>query len=260
MKPTPQYPKLLEQITRKTGDRPGEVFRRHLEMSFCALSYGQREAQYLTCISPIKNKPKVLELHANAFAQMVADYEKGAPFSDHLGDYHMELVSEKDAQARGEFYTPEPVVEMMTQMLNPSGAFDKTDGPITVHEPAAGSGRMVLKFAEHLVDSNLSPLCMFAEAWDVGVLPFWMCYINCTLWSIPARVIRGDTLRYEIYDEQLTPFVGMARAPRAEDGWTQRIAAMRQFLSGAEQETQDHEPEPERKPTLGKNAEQVSLF
>lgn len=254
----PQYPKLLEDISRVTGDRPSEVFRRHVEMSFCALSYGQREEQYLNCIKPIKNKPEVLELHGKAFGQMVIDYENGAPFFDHLGDYHMEHNSSRDAQARGEFYTPEPVVEMMTRMLNISDSFNKTDGPITIHEPAAGSGRMILKCAEELVDNGLSPLNMWAQAWDVGVMPFWMCYINCMLWGIPAEVVRGNTLSLEQYDIQRTPF--KARAPRAEDGWSKRIAAMRQFLSGAEQETQDHDPEPERKPILGKNAEQASLF
>ncbi|MEM7737611.1 MAG: N-6 DNA methylase [Deinococcota bacterium] len=204
------------------------MFRHFLEMSFCALSYGQREEQYLQCIERFKSNREVLNLYVQAFSQMVVDYEKGIPFSDHLGDYHMGLMSSKEAQSRGEFYTPMPVCEFMAEVTRSN----KSDQPITLHEPAAGSGRMVLASAKALVKDGGSPMDMWVEAWDVGVLPFWMCFINLSLWGIPARVVRGNTLSLKIFDEQFTATTFFRPPPQVNKEWAQKVNFMRQLIRG----------------------------
>ncbi len=240
-----EFPKLLETIGRKTGDRPAEVWRRHLAMSFAALSYGTREQVYMDAIKSIKDRPEVLEHHAQAFAVMVNDYEHGERFADHLGDYHMDLQSKKAAQFGGEFFTPTDLARLMASL---SRGQLPTDKPIDVHEPACGSGRMVLAVAEDLVAQGHSPLCMRVNAWDLNVMCAQMTYINLTLWGIPAVVVHGNTMSLEVFWQQRTPFYGLAKAPRSTN-----YDAIVERLKGV----LEHVPE---QPVLGSKAEQVSLF
>ncbi len=251
------FTKTLEQIHAITGDRNSEVFRRFLEISFCALSYGQREDQYLKAIAPFKNKREVLDLYVEAFSTMVNDYEQGPLFKDHLGDTHMELSGTRDKQAKGEFYTPEHVCDMMAQMANVSHS--ATEKPIRFHEPAAGSGRMILSAAKVLVEDGGSPSDMWVEAWDVGQMPFWMCFINLSLWCIPARVIRGNTLSNEIFDEQLTMATFLPKPkPRPEnEKLRKQVTLMQEVLNEIVSPEAPTQPQPL---TLGKKAEQTSLF
>jgi N-6 DNA Methylase len=65
--------------------------------------------------------------------------------------------------------------------------------PITVNEPACGSGGMVLAVAELFAPDAVDLLRVTCQ--DINPLAADMCFINTTLWGIPAQVILGDTIR-----------------------------------------------------------------
>lgn len=206
-----KFTKTLETISRKTGDRPGEVWSRYLAMSFCALSYGAQEELYLETIKPYKDRKDVLDLYVQAFAHMVEDYDEGRRYADHLGEYHMSLQSTKAAQFNGEYFTPTAVSEMVASL-----SIDEIpkDEPLSVHEPTCGSGRMVLAVASVLEKRGYCGRCMKAIAWDLSPHCYYMAYINLTLWGIPAIVTHGNTLSLERFSEQQNPFWIMAHPPR----------------------------------------------
>ena len=212
-----QFPKILETVGTITGDRPAEVWRRHLAMSFAALSMGKQEKVYHDAIAPIKDNAKALQRHANAFAAMVEDYEGGARFADHLGDYHMELQSSKVAQFGGEYFTPQGLAMAMASLAQDGGGITTTmpeDRPLEVNEPACGSGRMVLAVASSLVDAGYDVHNMRATVADLSESCYYMAYINLTLWAVPAIVRRMNTLSGEVFSQQKTPFYHMARPAR----------------------------------------------
>lgn len=192
----------LHEISRKSGDRATEVWDRFLRMSFAALSYGQQESVYLRAIERIKDNRVILDLYVRAFAELVEVYENGARFADHLGDYHMEILGSRGAQAKGEYFTPEHVCQLTALMtLGDIASNDK----ITLHEPACGSGRFILAITKVIEGRGESVLKMRVEAIDVTASCAYMAYINFALWSIPAVVIHGNTLTREIVTSQTTP-------------------------------------------------------
>lgn len=204
------FTKTLQKIQSKTGDRASEVWRRFLTMSFCALSYGTREGMYHDAIKRYKDKPEVLELYAKAFAELVQTYQDGERYYDHLGDYHMSLQSPKAAQHSGEYFTPVAVADLMARTTVTDLPDDR---PLSLHEPTAGSGRMALAVVKMLEHDGYDSQCVTVNAWDLSELCFFMCYINLTLWAIPAEVVHGNTLSLEVFKTQRTPVWVLAHPP-----------------------------------------------
>lgn len=207
------FTKPLESISRKTGDRPGQVWSRYLKIVFSILSYGQRETLYLEAIKPHRDNQEVLDLYAEAFGRMVNDYGRGRRYADHLGEYHMSLQSVKGAQFSGEYFTPMVVAELIADV---SVGVSAPPIPFMMHEPACGSGRMILATAKALEERGYPVSAMQATAWDLSVHCFHMTYINLTLWGIPAKVTHGNTLSAEHYATQQNPFWASAGAARLE--------------------------------------------
>lgn len=200
--------KTLDEITAKSGDRPSEVWRRFVAMSYAALSYGQQEKVYHDAIARIKEKRPILELYAKAFAQLVDTYEKGARFKDHLGENHMELLGQRASQQTGEYFTPENLCVMMAKMT--MGAVP-SDEVIRFHEPASGSGRTILAAARVIEEQGGRAQQLKVTACDLTQTCAQMTYINLALWAIPAQVIHGNTLTREVFSIQRTPFWILAR-------------------------------------------------
>ena len=77
--------------------------------------------------------------------------------------------------------------------------------PVTVNDPACGSGGMFLRFAKQLAptaerkESHVD--LMRATCQDVSPTACDMAYVNTTLWGIPAHIIQGNTLTMEIQND-----------------------------------------------------------
>jgi hypothetical protein len=71
------------------------------------------------------------------------------------------------------------------------------DKEITVLEPACGGGAMILACAKVIPKEALHRLRVTAI--DVSKVACDMCFINATLWGIPAEIYHGDTLSMKFF-------------------------------------------------------------
>ena len=158
---------------------------------------------------------------------------------DVLGDLYMEL--ELGNENTGQFFTPPDVSLMMAQMLH-GNQINNIDRPyITLSEPACGAGGMVLAFAKVMIDQGHNPAHkLWVQCIDVDRLAAMMCYIQLTLWHIPAQVLVGNTLSMEMRETLYTPahYLG---------GWTQRLK-IRELSESMNQQLKADElkPDPNR--------------
>lgn len=121
---------------------------------------------------------------------------------DFLGSIFHEL--ELHNEARGQFFTPFEVCRMMAAMSIPEPP--RPGRLLKVHEPAAGSGAMVLAFHAELarIDPTIQPRVFYALI-DLDDRAFRMAYIQCALCGLAAEVSRGNTLTLDIDRTWRTP-------------------------------------------------------
>lgn len=192
------------------------VFSDFCRISACAVALQTREAEYLEVVKRYSREE--LDELVKAFAMLTHEMND-KPFVDCLGTYYTEIASKSTVDARGEFYTPPAVSEAMTQMLIDVDQVIEEGKPITVGEPACGSGGMILALAK-----QFSPVVRGGEKsyvdllrvtmQDVSPTSADMAYVNMAQWGIPAKIILGDTLRNTI--EQVWRNVHWARVGETE--------------------------------------------
>ena len=129
---------------------------------------------------------------SKAFGFLVNEMH-ATPFTDILGEFYLEVASHSSKQARGEFFTPAHLSKAIARMLFDTDAIKEKNKPVTVNEPACGSGGMVLAIAEIFAPDSVDLLRVTCQ--DINPIAADMCFINTSLWGIPAQVILGDTIR-----------------------------------------------------------------
>lgn len=183
-----------------------EVFRDFVTMAACSLHNGLqkeagREAEYLQIIKAYKRPDQ------EAFPKLqgcLIDALDSEP-RDILGPLYMELeIANKDA---GQFFTPPELSELMAR-LTFGDALRKLDTQpfITAGEPACGAGGMVLALVKVLIEAGHNPADqLWVQCIDVDRTAALMCYIQLSLWNVPAEVIVGNTLSWDIREVWYTP-------------------------------------------------------
>ena len=149
-----------------------------------------REDEYLE-VAGRYSKDELNDL-SGAMACMVMEMER-KPFTDILGVYYCEVQSKFTRDAGGEFYTPQEVGKLMAKISVNAPAAIEAGKPITMNDPASGSGGLILSVAEEFAEAGAVDLIR-ATCQDISKTACDMAYINTTLWGIPARVIWGNTL------------------------------------------------------------------
>ena len=130
------FPQYILQIGHKYGLH--SVFEDFLEMVVCALSIGAKEDRYLEIVRNYE-KPDAY-LMSEAFGALVPEMDNdGKGLKDCFGDFFMEYLS---FGHNGQFFTPEPVCEIMARISNPAGFGER------VADCCCGSGRMLLAAAK----------------------------------------------------------------------------------------------------------------
>lgn len=125
--------------------------------------------------------------------------------ADVLGGLYMELGLGNDKN--GQFFTPD-CVSLLCAKISSQGAFDKLENKpfITLSEPACGAGGMILAFVKEMIEQKHSPHeKLFVQAIDIDRLTALMCYLQLSLWNVPAQIIVGDTLSGKIRETYYTP-------------------------------------------------------
>jgi len=159
-------------------------------MAACCFAVQTREEEYLEVAA--RYSKEELELFSKAMAGLILEMEQN-PFQDILGPYYMEIASKATQAARGEFYTPPELSRLIARMLFDVEKLKEDNRAISVHEPASGAGGMVLAIGELLAPAHVHLLRV--TCWDLNPVAADMCYLNTTLWGIPAEIVWGDTLR-----------------------------------------------------------------
>lgn len=183
-----------------------EVWKDFVTMAACALHNGffpeqSREDEYLQIIAQYKTDDQ--ETIPTMLANLIVMLE--AEPCDVLGPLYMELeLANKDA---GQFFTPPEISEMMARLTFSDQLAKLDDQPfITMHEPACGAGGMVLALVKVLIEAGHNPAeRIWVQCIDVDRLAALMCYIQLTLWHVPAQVIVGNTLSWEHREVWYTP-------------------------------------------------------
>jgi hypothetical protein len=146
-----------------------------------------------------------------AYVELVARED---PFRDVLGPVYMEWSSRGQQQWQGQFFTPWDVCLLMAQTTmgewEPSPAPD--GGLWSVHEPACGSGAMLLAWLSLLVERHgpEALLLWHVEGIDLDLTVARTCALQVLAnlairgWSIGRVIIRhGDSLRVKEFSTVL---------------------------------------------------------
>ncbi len=188
-----------------------EIFEDFLELSYCALAKTAAlsledadalERRYMKVAGTrdrafIEAMPELLALAATAL--------NDPDGCDFLGDVAADLGT-LNGEA-GQFFTPFEVSKMMaTIILGDAGRTIDAKGYITIDEPTAGAGGVILAAASILGHGGHdASRQMFVRATDISLTAFKMCYVQLALRDIPAMVVHGDTLRLSVWDRRYTP-------------------------------------------------------
>lgn len=171
------------------------------------LNAAEREKRYEEIASGMS--PEVLNSYARMLALLwltIREHEDDP--CDILGDIYHQL--RLNNEWNGQFFTPDHICRLMAEIVNPTEEFADQDGPITINEPACGSGTMVIGAVWAMKQKNFDyQHKSFFVAQDIDIRCVWMAYIQLSLYGIPAVVIHGNTLTMEVWSHWYTPHAGL---------------------------------------------------
>lgn len=159
-------------------------------MAACALSANTREDEYHA--ERKKWNQADLAVFAEALDTLISEMES-APFSDLLGPLYMDTLGTSQKRG-GEFHSPQSVSRLVASICSRP---IPPEGPILLSEPSCGAGATILSFAESIPRSEIHRLRV--DAWDIARVACDICFINTTLWNIPAIITHGCTLTRRIW-------------------------------------------------------------
>lgn len=184
-----------------------------LYMAMSEINYWQDKntASYLG-LNTARYQGKDKEHLSNAFAyvmMMMEEHANKRNFYDVLGRlFH---VLELHNQDRGQFFTPQHLADLLAS-LGADIETLKERNVLTVCEPAVGAGANVLGLCNYLMKLGYNPQQVLrVEDCDVDIRCVTMCYLQMTLYGIPAKIIHGDTLRMVENKTFYTPWWMMNR-------------------------------------------------
>lgn len=125
---------------------------------------------------------------------------------DFLGTVYMQL--EISSKRLGQDFTPYEVSHLMARLnLADVSAWINTHGYVTLHEPACGSGGMLIAAAQVLEEQcQVDPgATLWFQAIDIDRLCANLTYIQCSTLGLSGVVWHGDTLRMEMRSGRYTP-------------------------------------------------------
>ncbi|MFA5032767.1 MAG: N-6 DNA methylase [bacterium] len=108
---------------------------------------------------------------------------------DHLGDMYIENQSRSGKLGKGQFLTPDSVVEFMCQST--IGEAKETGRPLNVLDPCVGTGRFLIGAYKYAPDANLFGV-------DIDLRALRIAFTNCAIHGIRAYFLHADSLVHEI--------------------------------------------------------------
>ncbi|MCK4661716.1 MAG: N-6 DNA methylase [Bacteroidales bacterium] len=137
----------------------------------------------------VKNKDlKNMIDHFNGFPALI---NENFEFPDLLGaayEYLLKHFADESGKKGGQFYTPNQVVRLLVQLLQPKEG-------MSIYDPTAGSGGMLIQSHQYIIEQgqNANDLELFGQELDPTVVA--ICKMNIILHNISKYTIEyGDTL------------------------------------------------------------------
>lgn len=178
------------------GEAPVKVFEEFVDIAFHTLIDGKVDFEGRPLFRRDGEKKK--ETVINAYIMLGKEMER-EPYRDLLGRVQQEISSTKAKEALSAFYTPDSICGLMAGIgVDVEAMRRKISGgkTVSVYEPACGSGRLMLAVAEQLGELR-SQLRVTCE--DIDLNACKMCYINLSLWGVPAEVYHMDVLSRKVW-------------------------------------------------------------
>ena len=171
---------IMDQLARRHGVQA--VFSDFLSLLICAFSHGAKEEEYLNTIRKYEKREayRISEALGALVIEMTGD---GTGMVDILGQYFEENLS---FGKNGQFFTPQPICDMMVQMINPSSYGER------ILDPACGSGRMLMSAAK------INRFALFYGA-DNDRTCAQMAVINLFLNTMYGEIAWMDSLSNQYY-------------------------------------------------------------
>lgn len=203
-----------------------------------------REARYLRIAEKYDATERTR--FCEAFASLVTTFEETG-HDDILGRTFMEL--ELGSKWAGQFFTPFHLCRLMAELHvdDTMRATIAERGYVTASDPAVGAGAMpiALAAAMHAAGINYQQH-LHVTAQDIDERAAHMCYVQLSMFGVPAIVVVGDTLRMEERARWYTPL-------HITGGW-------RWKLQRAAEPPAPATGEPKTDPVAAPDAPQLSLF
>lgn len=170
------------------------VFDDFLTMAICCFSFGKMEDVYFQTIKGYTKEELIYFSHL--IGALMTDYEKKSDsdgaWHDGLGDFFMENNSNFGQDARGQFFTPEEICNMIAKVSYQEDVKEERN----ILDPAAGSGRMLLAFDR--LNPNFRYQNFYVAA-DIDSRCVKMCTLNFFLYGLKGAVIHMDSLKMDIW-------------------------------------------------------------
>lgn len=160
------------------------------------------EDEYLKVINQYSKQDQNLICEMLGMFILIADSTEPC---DILGDIFMDLGLADSW--KGQFFTPNSVSQMMAKIkLFGLKERIKKQGFISISDPACGAGSTLLACVNEFINNGIDPAKhLFIHAQDIDRTAALMCFIQLTLWNVPAIVNVGDTLKNEVRETWQTP-------------------------------------------------------
>lgn len=179
------FKKTLESLSQKHNIT--SIFDDFMEMSICALSNGNMEDEY----NKVSKKyiPSEIEMLGNSLGYLLNEYEDlvKVGWDDILGNFFMQTNSGRDASAKGQFFTPKHICNLMSAVLN-----DKSKGMVC--DPSCGSGRNLIANYHFNKDHLRVYIGMDLDKRCVN-----MTTLNMFFYSMDGIVIHMDSISNEVF-------------------------------------------------------------
>lgn len=198
-----EFVRLINDIDRSKYRT--EVFSDFCEMGYCALAkkaspfteqQDALEAQYMEVVGRYRDKDDVRKMPE---LMGIALGEIGKGGCDFLGMVAGEIGA-LDSRL-GQFFTPYEVSRLMAE-INLSNVDQMIDeqGFITLQEPAAGAGGMLMAVADVIEGKghNLET-SVWIEAIELSRSTYHMCYLQCAARGLAGKIICGNSISLEVF-------------------------------------------------------------
>lgn len=255
--------KLIGELAHRHG--AWQVFADFCEMAALSLSnavdlgqFDKREERYLEVIK--RYRKDELARFPEVLAALTQGLEAG--MTDILGRTFHDL--ELHNKWAGQFFTPYPLCEMMAKMMLSDEVEIRSKierrGFITAHEPAVGSGAIVIALASAMREMGINyQRHLHVTAIDVDAKCVHMAYAQFALLHIPATIVHGNTLTLEEWSHWNTP-------AHILDGWRWKLQRAREDVPGPHSIQTMPKPAPQdergtaEEPSLPLGLSQLTLF